>query len=258
MSVRVRFLRELLDVLEREHGAAAVSGLPEKLPPRMRPHVAPDSLRSTGPSDTIPLADGEELLLAIDSALGDGSGKVLEGAMLELSTRTLSQSGGLLVSDLMGTVARLRTVLERPFADSELVFELKRSETGFSLTLGLLGRPRAARIMRHFAVGAIRAAQRFCREALDEELRIYGETLGDRAAVTAHYRQGLEPQVPEPMPFSRKPSRAMRAAQPSLADQVDRILHSRTPSGEFNSPLSTRIGRTQPPPPLRSEEDEED
>jgi hypothetical protein len=260
-AVRTWFLRDVLDVLDRELGSPVLGRLPERLPPRLRDYVVLETLRSSSPVDTIPIADAEELLLGIDGALGDGSGKVLEGAMIELASRLLSQSGGLLVSDLMGTVARLRTTLERPFVEIDVMYELKKTDTGFSLTVGLQGRPRAARILRHLATGTIRAAHRFCREAIDEELRIYGETLGDRATLDARYRQPVVPASapPDPTPFSRRTSRAVRAMQPTLSDEVERIL-SRAPSGEFASPLSTRVRTTTeaPPPPREGSEPDAD
>ena len=244
----------MLDTIERDRGSEAVARLPDRVSERVRQHARLDALRASSPTATIPLTDAEELLLAIDSVLGDGSGRVLEVAMFELATRVLSQAGAVVVGDLHGTVARLRTALERPFVDAEVVFELKKSDTGFTLTVGLPGQPRSTRILRHLATGAIRAAQRFSREAESSDFRLYGEALGDRATIDARYRAPeIAPHSSKPpAPFSRRPSRSMRAPQSTLSDEVERILSQRKPSVE-PSPVSTRPSRTSERPPQGSD-----
>lgn len=241
----------MLDVLERERGGAS-ERVASRVPERLREHATLSTLRASSPTDTIPLADGEEVLLAIDATLGDGSGKVLEVVMFELATRVLSQGSAVVLGDLLGTVARLRTALERPFVGIDVLFELRKNDTGFSLTIGIPGQPRSARILRHLATGAIRAAQRFSREATSSEFRLLGETLGDRAVIDARYRHQPEPvpEIPEASPFTRRPSRSLRATQPTLSDEVERILSQRRPVADIN-PVSTRSDRESDPPPLR-------
>jgi hypothetical protein len=237
--------------LERDRGDV-VDRLAERVPARLREHASISALRATSPTDTIPLGDAEELLLAIDGALGDGSGRVLEIAMFELATRVLSQGTVVMVGDLLGTVARLRTTLERPFVGVSMMFDLHKTETGFALTIGIPGQPRSARILRHLATGAIRAAQRFSREATSSEFRLFGETLGDRAALDARYRDpapGSAPQTPEAVALPRRPSRSLRITQPTLSDEVERILSARRPSAEI--PISTRPRRPSEPPSQR-------
>jgi hypothetical protein len=250
-GVRSWFVRDLLTLLERDR-EIMIERLPTRVPERLRNHASLSALRDTSPTDTILLGDAEELLLAIDAALGDGSGKVLELAMFEHATRVLSQGTAVVLGDLLGTVARLRTTIERPFVDVTLLFDLRKTDTGFSLTIGIPGQPRSARILRHLAIGAIRAAQRFSREASSRDFRLFGETLGDRAAIEARYRQPL-PQVETPAPeavaVARRPSRSLRVTQPTLSDEVERILSTRRPSGEI--PVSTRTHRRSEPPVQR-------
>jgi hypothetical protein len=151
---------------------------------------------------------------------------------------------------LLGTVARLRTLLERPFVGADVLFELKRTDTGFSLTVGLPGQPRSARILRHLSTGAIRAAQRFSREASSSDFRLYGETLGDRAVIDARFREPERtPEQPEVSPFSRRPSRTLRAQQPTLSDEVERILSTHRPTD--TTPLSGSPERDSQPPVRR-------
>jgi hypothetical protein len=214
-------------------------------------HASLEALRATSPADTVPLADAEEVLLGIDTTLGDGSGRLLEIAMFELATRMLSQGNAVVVGDLLGTVARLRTAIERPFVGVEMLFDLKRTETGFVLSVGLPGQPRSARILRHLSTGAVRAAQRFSREASSSDFRLYGETLGDRATIDARYRQpGPTPEPPAAQPISRRPSRSVRVPQQTLSDEVERILSKRP--GTDPAPLSGRTRPSEPPVRRRS------
>ena len=161
-GIRSWFVRDVLEVLER--GATVVPRLQERLPPRLVSYVDLGALRTSHPTDTLPLDDGEELLLAIDAVLGDGSGRVLEGAALELGARMFAQGvGGVVAGDLLATVARMRGLIERPYLGVDVSFQLTTTDTGFALSLGVAGRPRSARLLRHLAFGAIRAAQRFSR-----------------------------------------------------------------------------------------------
>jgi hypothetical protein len=246
-AVRSWFIRDLLDALERDH-QTAVERLPSRLADRLRNHASLEALRTTSPSDAIALADAEEVLLGIDTALGDGSGRILEVGMFELATRTLSQGNAVVLGDLFGTVARLRTAIERPFVDVEVLFELRRTDTGFVLTVGIPGQPRSARILRHLSTGAVRAAQRFSREASSSDFRLFGEAVGDRAQIDARYRQPAPPPQ-EHTPTSRRPSRSMRVPQQTLSDEVERILSKRPPTDP--SPLVGRP-RSEPPPRRKS------
>lgn len=239
MTHRLRswFLRGVLEAIERQHGAVALALLADRVPRRLLPHASLDRLRASAALDTILLDDGEELLLFIDSLLGDVPGRVLEGVGHELASRALNQGGVAKFGDLYGTVARLQAFLDHPFVETPTVFELKRTDRGFCLSVGVLGRPRATRVLRHLAVGAVLAAERSAREG-SSSLKLGSELLADRATLTASYlrSQPAPRRESEPPPTSvRRPMLSLRL--PSLSQEVERILSSHKP-------------QSQPPPPL--------
>jgi hypothetical protein len=242
----------VLEALERLQGPGALSTLTEKVPRRLLSHASLDRLRQSATLDTILLDDGEELLLFIDSLLGDGSGRVLEAVGQELAARALNQGGVAKFGDLHGTVARLQAFLDHPFVDTPTVFELRRSDLGFSLTVGVVGRPRATRVLRHLAVGAVNAAERTAREG---GVRLSTELLADRATLNVRYQRASEPPPrlgSEPPPTSvRRPAPSVRP--PSLSAEVERILSShksRPPRSSTPAPASSsRNSRSSEPPP---------
>ncbi len=239
----------MLEALERQYGTTALALLTEKVPRRLLPHASLDRLRASAALDTILLDDGEELLLFIDSLLGDGGGRVLEAIGQELAGRALSQGGVAKFGDLHGTVARLQAFLDHPFVETPTLFELKRTDLGFSLTVGVLGRPRATRVLRHLAVGAVAAAERAAREG--GGMKVASDLLADRATLTVHY-QRTEPPLrsdSEPPPTSvRRPAHSIRP--PSLSQEVERILAShRAPPQPFVSratPVPGSYRQSQP------------
>lgn len=224
--LRSWFLRNLLEAAERELGADSLAGLVARAPARVRPHLSLDRLRAAAALDAIPLDEGEDTLLAIDQGLGDGNGRVLERLSREMFARQLVQAAAAVrVGDLYGTVARLRGPLEHPFLDTEITFELEKNDAGFTLVVGVPGRPRATRLLRHLAVGAILAAERFAREAQAEPLKIQGEAFADRARIEAHFRRTSDaPPAFDPPTSMRRSSGASRIGQPSLSEEVARIL----------------------------------
>ncbi|HEY6081111.1 MAG TPA: hypothetical protein VIW29_19990 [Polyangiaceae bacterium] len=220
----------MLEVLERQYGSTALALLSEKVPRRLLPHVSLDRLKASAALDTILLDDGEELLLCIDTVIGDGSGRVLECVGHELAWRALNQGGVAKLGDLHGTVARLQAFLDHPFVDTPTIFELKRTDLGFALTLGVVGRPRATRVLRHLAVGAVMAAERSAHET-GTALKLASELMADRATLSAFYRRSEASafKESEPPPTSaRRPAQSMRP--PSLSMEVERILSSHKPA----------------------------
>lgn len=226
----------MLDAVERQHGAAGLAALRARLPPRLHPYVSLDRLRASAVLDSIALDDGDEVLLAVDAVLGDGSGKVLENIGAELASRALGQAGGVVRhGDLFGTVARLQAFLEHPFVDAPLSFEMSRIEGGFKMTCSVAGRSRSTKIVRSLAAGAISAAERFARETTGGEVSVSIEGIADRATITARY-QGRESQSSEQAPVSRRRS-SVRPPAPSitpgtLSQEVEKILSSAGVSGE--------------------------
>jgi hypothetical protein len=225
--LRSWFLRGVLEALERHFGATALALLTEKVPRRLLPHASLDRLKSSAALDTILLDDGEELLLFMDNLLGDGSGRVLEAVGQELASRALHQGNVAKFGDLHGTVARLQAFLDHPFVETPTLFELKRTDLGFTLTVGVVGRPRATRVLRHLALGAVAAAERSAR-GITSDLKLSSEIVADRAILTAHYQRSEPPArgESEPPPTSvRRPAQAS-LRPPSLSQEVERILSS--------------------------------
>jgi hypothetical protein len=216
----------VLEALERQYGTTALALLTEKVPRRLLPHASLDRLRASAALDTILLDDGEELLLFIDTLLGDGGGRVLEAIGQELASRALSQGGVAKFGDLHGTVARLQAFLDHPFVDTPTLFELKRTDLGFTLTVGVVGRPRATRVLRHLAVGSVQAAERAAREGI-LGMKLASEVVADRATLNAQYQRSEPPRrsESEPPPTSvRRMTSSFRP--PSLSEEVERILSS--------------------------------
>ena len=224
-----------MEAAERQSGVAAVAGLRVKLPPRLALHASLERLRAGTVVDTIPLEEAEEILLSLDSLLGDGTGKLLENIGVDLATRVLSQGSGLARSgDLAGTVVRLQAFLEYPFVGVPLLFELRRNQTGFSLAVGVPGHSRATRAMRHLTVGAIVAAEHFAREVGAHQLSLVADNIADRASISARY---LPEAIVEQEPPPSRRLAPVRAPLASLSAEVERILRS-----------------SPPPPPPRGEE----
>lgn len=236
MSHRLRswFLRSVLEALQRQCGSFALASLQEKVPRRLLPHASLDRLRASAALDTILLDDGEELLLCIDNVLGEGNGRLLESLGQELAARALLQGGVAKFGDFVGTVARLQAFLDHPFVDTPTLFDLKRTDLGFTLTVGVSGRPRATRVLRHLAAGAILAAERAARDGVG--IRLSAELLADRAALhVQHQRETVPVLESEPPPTSvRRPAHSMRP--PSLSEEVERILASHKPLGRRITP----------------------
>lgn len=257
MTHRLRswFLRGALEALERQYGATSLALLAEKAPRRLSPHASLDRLRASAALDTILLDDGEELLLFVDSLLGDGGGRVLEGIGQELASRALGQGAVAKLGDLHGTVARLQAFLDHPFVETPTIFELKRTDLGFILTVGVVGRPRATRVLKHLALGAIAAAARSAREGAG--MKVSSDLLADRATLSVHYQRSEASRWSEPpradsefAPTSvRRPPQSFRP--PSLSEEVERILSShRPPAFTPRATPAPRSYRSVPPPPV--------
>lgn len=229
-GVRTRFVRDLLDLIERDNDRDAFVRACESLSSRLGDDETVQAIRNGSAPVLFPMADADLLLLGLDASLGDGTGSLLERAATEQMARLVSAGGLAVQGDLMGSVARLRAPLEQIFSSDAMGFDLSETRTGFVLFLGLGGAPRTARLLRVIACGAVRAAQRFAREGLGDALTIQSETLGERVRLDVRCRQPttetvetMPPAKASPPP-SRKPSKPyLPTTQPTL-DVVDRII----------------------------------
>lgn len=255
VEVRARFVRDVLEFVEREHGLESAAVV-QRLGARLGRLSDFEELRSSAPGALLPIANVEELLLGLDGMVGDGTGALLEAAGLELFSRVVNRDGLAVPGDLMATVTRLRAPLEYPFVGAQLSFDIASSSTGFSLYLGFPRRPKSARILRHLAVGAIRAAQRYCREGIGDEMKIFGDALGDRVGLDIQVRAAptmLGVAVDQPI-STRPPSRAsFRAPSQSALETVERILAPRRPSSDKIAAVKVESGRPTTTPTLTSE-----
>lgn len=237
-GLRTRFVRDLVDAFERDGRAEAVADALRRLEPRLSSPDLRSAMRTATHADTLDLADAEELLLGLDAAVSDGTGQLLEKLATEQLARVLAQGSLSISGDLMGTVARMQAPLEHLFVGLPIGFDLAKKRDGFVLFLGVAGRPRTARLLRHLTVGAIRAAQRFAREGMSDEVTLVTEGLGDRARIEA--RLGASGGAPASAgtpaaPPRRRPSVAgRRNSQPHLPttkptlEAIDRIIRRTT------------------------------
>ncbi len=230
-GLRTRFVRDLVEGFERDGRAEAVDEALRRLEPRLSTPGVRSALRSATYADTLDVADAEELLFGLDAAVSDGTGQLLERLATELFARILAQGTLSISGDLMGTVARLQAPLEHLFVGLPIGFDLSKKRDGFVLFLGVGGRPRTARLLRHLTVGAVRAAQRFARQGMTDEVVLASEALGDRVRLEARLGGAAAlPQAPTPPP---KPPRRTAATNPSrphlpttkpTLEAVDRII----------------------------------
>ncbi|MFO0566167.1 MAG: hypothetical protein U0263_10930 [Polyangiaceae bacterium] len=229
-ALRARFVRDLIDAIERDGRSALVEATALRLGSRLSTPALLTRIRASGPMDNLDLLDAEELLLGLDAAAGDGSGTVLEAAATDVFARAVVSGGYAVPGDLAASVARLRSSLEHVFVDLPIGFDLNRRRDGFVLFVGVNGKPRTARLLRHMVVGAVRAAQRLAREGMTDEVRLQTENLGDRARIEV--RLGVEPDRSAPAatgPRSRIKS-GRRNSEPHLPttkptlEAVERII----------------------------------
>ena len=110
-------------------------------------------------------------------------------------------------------------------------YSLSHTPSGLSLEVGAGGHPRLTRILRHLAVGAVHAAQRFAR-CQAPQFRVYGETRGETARVDVILHTRSEPPASQ-SGESQPPRRSTRPLgtpikQASLSEEVDAIFSRRS------------------------------
>ena len=240
------YVRDTLEVLERLKKAEGLGRLAERLPDRLKPYANLARLRSAPPHATIPLDLAEEFILAIEGILGDGSGQLLEKISNELVAAAIARGRvSLRLGDFVGSLERLRAVVERPFVDIQPVFEVVATETGVEISVCAPKRPRLARILRYWCLGAVRAAERLAQDPSVPEFQTYAELVGDRAQIWVRYLRGSK-DASEPL-LNAARRRSTPAPRRSLQLEVERILRSSTPApGPVAAPTEGFAGFAKP------------
>jgi hypothetical protein len=247
VEIRSRFVKTLVESVQVWAGSGALEQLEARLPPRLSLLLA-EAMASRDAADTVSLDDAEALFLEVDSVMSDGAGHALEGAGRGLAARTLAEAGiGPLESDLLGAVRRLETPIAQSMVGASPTFETTPTEDGFVLIVGIAGRPRFARLLRHLITGYLQGAATGAR---GNGLRVFSDTLGDRARITVRYdRTAEDPALATPAarpPVSRR--RASSSFQTgSLSAEVERILAGAPPSRSSEHPPRSR--RSSAPAP---------
>src|SRR5262245_56867378 len=114
---RARYIRDLIELLERQRGADAFSIAWERLAKGLLSARAIASLRASANTlaevrrgafpEELPLEQAEDLLLALDAALGNGSGRLLEETAFELFKNELTEAQLAVRGDVTATMLNL-------------------------------------------------------------------------------------------------------------------------------------------------------
>jgi len=225
--IRSRFIRALIESIQRETGGSALGRLRAGLSPHLRDLIAHNVLGPLAPDATLDLGAGMELLMACDRVLCGGSGAVTVRAMTRLASSVLSQSSGLVVAgDAVRTLQHLRAPFEQPFTEVELSYSARRSPEGFVFELSLSRQPHATRWLGWAGLGYARAATTFSGQG--EPFRFSTEFDANMARVLGRGSQvsAAPPpaSAPVPAPPRRPSSQRRRAVTTNAAAQVDQIL----------------------------------
>ncbi len=238
------FLRQVLDAADRLASSVGVSPLQNKLREKLNGESL-DVYRSLSSGPTarvVPFEHAEALFFAVDALLGDGSGTSLERLGQDLGNRffvTRPYRG-----DLATCASRWGAHLCGAFEMAGARLNISPRSGGLEVFITVPGFPKGTRALRHLCAGGLRAAFTFAFEATSIELKIIGDTVGDRASIRARYRTSDEHQIlPSTTPPARRsgsvPPPAPRFSQrvASVSEEVDRILkHAPGPSGQWRRP----------------------
>lgn len=223
-------------------------------------------------SRSVPFEDAARLLLAVDAALGDGSGTVLERIGHELGARTLlaAEAGDSVfppAADVATRARRLMSALVAPFPPDSIAWRIDDRSDGLEVLGHVPGYPATARTLRHLAAGQLRAAFTFAMEPTREDLRLVAESrAGDRFAIAARYRAPtIPPAAYTTPPSSLRPlgsgshaapaqftSAQFTSAQPNSDPPPNYSLGSNPPpsnppsAGALNNPPSSRTPKARP------------
>lgn len=197
--------------LEDALGTSLHNRLRAHLPARLQKFLEPERLRLSGRTDSIELDAAEDFLQALEEALGDHSGHLLEEAAFDIFSHTLAQERAANDEALTTTIARLQPTFERLFSGSVPIFQVWRAPFGIAFVVAVKGRPRLAEPLRKIGLGAMRASRRANAEATGfrEPLELYSGVHRDRAWIRADVVSDARRRVDTLRSMS--PSRSLKA-----------------------------------------------
>jgi hypothetical protein len=226
-GVRGWFVRGVVEAIG-DAAPGSLASLRARLPERLS-IVCGELLAGSASSQAIlTLPDAEALIFELDALSGLSPGESLEAAGRAFALRTLA-TGTLSVdaSDLE-RLGQLGRALVAEFLGGSVTCDVEAPSTDrVVLSLTTFGRPRAARLLRHFAEGAVRALARPGQSG--EMPSITALVSGDRATLTVS--QSAPPEGDRITP-SRRPSSVTLRAPTGLSQQIEAILASRPPAAQ--------------------------
>lgn len=190
-----------------------------RLPSRLASIAETAITTSRDPMAAVPLDDAEALLFELDSIFGGGAGMAFETAGRSLAARILTEGSVRAAADLAVAARVLRAHLEQAFDHARLFYEIEGGDTDVALTLGVPGRARSARVLRHLVIGYLKAAATAAGLS-PSAYRISSEILGDRASIKLSSQ--LQTTQQTRVPARRRSSANMRI--PGTLAEVERIL----------------------------------
>ncbi len=252
--LQVGYLRRVVGALDRITAGRASGELRQKLRGDALTLFESPTMHPRANTSYVAVEDGGAFLLEVDAALGDGSGALLTTIGQEMGNRYFATSANRR-SDVWTSMRQASGELTTPFHGCDAQCRVDRHAEGLELFVSVPGQPKATRVWRHLSVGYLRAAFTFSFEATSIQLRVVGETVGDRAYVTARYRKldSAEPITPPPPSSTNNhgvppPGRSLRSIPAmravSVADEVDRILRHAPRDGVSTNWRRSKIPRS--------------
>lgn len=228
-GLRGRFVLELIDAAWRRADSLGVSRVQKRLPTCSARWFTPGLERTNCP-DVVPLDEATTLLLCIDEQLGVGSGQYLEQLVLEHVSPILARDVVSLATSTPRTLLlRLIPAIESAWVDVRPHIAATEAPGGLRVELGVTASPRATRFLLHQTLGTLQAAQQLVPLRHLESPRPVVEWFADRVRMELPLRisTGRDNELDTLSPASRPSQRNLRAARPSLSEQVENILSHR-------------------------------
>jgi len=226
-AIRTRFVLDVAEVMEKTG-----EGVPSQRSPSLLA-----SLR-TSSALTVVMDTAADILFGLDGSLGRGAGTLLEQACTDVLSRLLATSSLAVPGDLEATAPRLRVLLEHVMASETMAYDVSKNRDGFTIFVGIGAGPKATRLLRYIATGAVRAAQRFAREGMTETVDLTADVLGQRVKLEVRLRKPIS----QPLPLET--AVAPRASRPTLRRHSNPTLQT----------VESIMGSSRPGAPSEEEE----